>query len=114
MYRQNVPSCPLLNTVLLLKYNLNFNGRLQIPGLVKWDLWWTKWLWGGFSPSTSVSPANLLHHHNHLGQVQEANQWPPCRVDPVRLHPPLSELIKQITTRLPTLCVSYDLIHAVK
>jgi hypothetical protein len=29
------------------------------PGLVKWDLWWTKWRWGRFSPSTSVSPANL-------------------------------------------------------
>jgi hypothetical protein len=28
-------------------------------GLVKWDLWWTKWRWGRFSPSTSVSPANL-------------------------------------------------------
>jgi hypothetical protein len=23
------------------------------------DLWWTKWHWGRFSPSTSVSPANL-------------------------------------------------------
>jgi hypothetical protein len=23
-----------------------------------WDLWWTKWYWGRFSPSTSVSPAN--------------------------------------------------------
>jgi hypothetical protein len=21
-----------------------------------WDLWWTKWRWGSFSPSTSVSP----------------------------------------------------------
>jgi hypothetical protein len=45
------------------------------PGLVKWDLWWTKWRWGRFSPSTSVSPANLnstkiLHRHNHPGQVQ--------------------------------------------
>jgi hypothetical protein len=29
------------------------------PGLVKWDLWWTKWRWGTFSLSTSVSPANL-------------------------------------------------------
>jgi hypothetical protein len=29
------------------------------PGLVKWDLWWTKWRWGRFSPCTSVSPANL-------------------------------------------------------
>jgi hypothetical protein len=24
-----------------------------------WDLWCTKWRWGRFSPSTSVSPANL-------------------------------------------------------
>jgi hypothetical protein len=23
-----------------------------------WDFWWTKWHWGRFSPSTSVSPAN--------------------------------------------------------
>jgi hypothetical protein len=29
------------------------------PVLVKWDLWWTKWRWCRFSPSTSVSPANL-------------------------------------------------------
>jgi hypothetical protein len=29
-----------------------------IPGQVMWDLWWTKWHWGRFSPSISVSPAN--------------------------------------------------------
>jgi hypothetical protein len=42
-----------------------------------WDLWWTKWRRGRFSPSTSVSPANL-HSTNcstiiliyHLGFVQ--------------------------------------------
>jgi hypothetical protein len=47
------------------------------PGLVTWDLWWTKWRWGRFSPSTSVSSANL-HSNNcstitliyHLGLVQ--------------------------------------------
>jgi hypothetical protein len=33
--------------------------RVRSRGLVKWDLWWTKWRWGGFSLSTSVSPANL-------------------------------------------------------
>jgi hypothetical protein len=27
------------------------------PGFVKWDLWWKKWRWGWFSPSTLVSPA---------------------------------------------------------
>jgi hypothetical protein len=32
---------------------------------VKWDLWWTKWRWGMFSPSTQVSPANL-HSTNFI------------------------------------------------
>jgi hypothetical protein len=47
------------------------------PGLVMWDLWWTKWRWGSFSPSISVSSANI-HSTNfstiniiyHLGLVQ--------------------------------------------
>jgi hypothetical protein len=51
--------------------------RGSSPGLVMWDLWWTKWRWGRFSLSTSVSPANL-HSTNcstiiliyHLGIVQ--------------------------------------------
>jgi hypothetical protein len=47
------------------------------PGLVMWDLWWTKWRCGRFSPSTSVSPANLYSTNcstitliYHLGLVQ--------------------------------------------
>jgi hypothetical protein len=38
-----------------------------------WDLWWEKWRWGRFSPSTSVSPANShytncsIHHHTSTG-----------------------------------------------
>jgi hypothetical protein len=32
-------------------------GQGSNPGLVMWDLWWTKWRWGTFSPSTSVSHA---------------------------------------------------------
>jgi hypothetical protein len=46
-------------------------------GLVMWDLWWAKWRWGRFSPSTSVSPANFHstncsknHPHLSLGLVQ--------------------------------------------
>jgi hypothetical protein len=27
-------------------------------GQVMWDFWWTKWHWGRFSLSTSVSPVN--------------------------------------------------------
>jgi hypothetical protein len=30
----------------------------SMPGQVMWDLCWTKWHWGRFSLSTSVSPAN--------------------------------------------------------
>jgi hypothetical protein len=51
-----------------------------VPGLrpsqVMWDLWWTKWHWGRFSPSTSVSPANSPSTNsntliiNHPGLVQ--------------------------------------------
>jgi hypothetical protein len=28
------------------------------PGQLMWDLWWKKWHWGRFSPSTLFSPAN--------------------------------------------------------
>jgi hypothetical protein len=34
------------------------------PGSGKWDLWWTKWLRGRFSPSTSVSPVKTVHSTN--------------------------------------------------
>jgi hypothetical protein len=37
-----------------------------IPCLVMWDLWWTKWHWGRFYPSTSVSLANS--HSNSAPQ----------------------------------------------
>jgi hypothetical protein len=34
-----------------------------------WDLWWIKWQWGNFCPSTSVFPRQyhppLLHTHLH-------------------------------------------------
>jgi hypothetical protein len=34
-----------------------------------WDLWWTKWLWGKFSPSMStlVFPANL--HSTNISTI---------------------------------------------
>jgi hypothetical protein len=31
-------------------------GSVSISGQVTWDMWWTKWHWGGFSQSISVSP----------------------------------------------------------
>jgi hypothetical protein len=49
----------------------------SIPGQVMWDLWWTKWHWGKFSPSTSVSLANphstncsIMVITDHPGLVQ--------------------------------------------
>jgi hypothetical protein len=32
-----------------------------------WDLWWIKWHWGRFSPTTSVSPAN--HHSTNCSTI---------------------------------------------
>jgi hypothetical protein len=70
------------------------------PGLVKWDLWWIKWRWGRFSPSTSVSPANL--HSTKLsiiiitrGRYNRAIQWPTCRVDPAWTPPPTMRIKKK-------------------
>jgi hypothetical protein len=34
-------------------------GPSSSPVLDMWELWWRKWNWGRFSPSTSVSPAKL-------------------------------------------------------
>jgi hypothetical protein len=55
-------------------------GRGSSPGLVMWDLWWTKWRWRRFSPSTLVSTANLYSTNcstitiiYHLGLIQEAS-----------------------------------------
>jgi hypothetical protein len=53
-------------------------GQGPIPDQVMWDLWWTKWHRGRFSPSTSVSPDNshstdcstLIIYHYHPGLVQ--------------------------------------------
>jgi hypothetical protein len=54
------------STCFRLECNIHFYFKMSLQsylcsrkGLVKWDLWWTKWRWGRFSPSTSVSPANF-------------------------------------------------------
>jgi hypothetical protein len=35
-----------------------FEVRINNNKIIMLDLWWTKWHWGRFSPSTSVSSAN--------------------------------------------------------
>jgi hypothetical protein len=48
-----------------------------------WDFWWTKWHWGRFSQSTSISPANLhsadfstitIAHHPGLVQYTSSGR----------------------------------------
>jgi hypothetical protein len=34
----------------------------SVPGLIKWDLWWTKLNWGRFSPSASVFPCQFSYY----------------------------------------------------
>jgi hypothetical protein len=34
-----------------------------------WDLWWTKWHWRRFPPSTSVSPATSFHRLSHTDHL---------------------------------------------
>jgi hypothetical protein len=59
-----------------------------------WDLWSTKWHWGRFSHSTSVSPAishsidcsTIIIIIYYLKLVQQAKQWPQYQVDSVSPH----------------------------
>jgi hypothetical protein len=65
------------------------------PGLVKWDLWWTKWLWGRFSPSTSVSPANLHCTKFSIIIITRGRYNRPFSVRRAEWTPPLCELKKK-------------------
>jgi hypothetical protein len=68
--------------------------------LVKWDLWWTKWCWGRFSPSTSVSPANLHSTKFSIiiitrGRYNRPLNGRRAEWTQLGLHPPLCELKKK-------------------
>jgi hypothetical protein len=59
------------------------------PGLVKWDLWWTKWHWGRFSGAGTIGqkwlqckglgPTPLAIKKIHIVQIMYfsdfANRW---------------------------------------
>jgi hypothetical protein len=58
---KNVISLPVELSAWQLKdrtYPSHRGGTASGPGQVMWDLWWTRWHWGKFSPSISVSLAN--------------------------------------------------------
>jgi hypothetical protein len=57
----------------------------RVPGQVMWNFWWTKWYWGRFPPSTSVSLANshstdcstlIIIHHSGLVKKKQGKAIP--------------------------------------
>jgi hypothetical protein len=72
-----------------------------------WDLWWKKWHWGRFSPSTSVSLANshptncctLTYHHP--GLVQLGQYWSRYQVDSVSPHQTEEEEVRTKKVNTP-------------
>jgi hypothetical protein len=75
-------------------------GPGSVLGLVKWDLWWTKWPRGRFSPSTSVSPANHSTNFSILtitrGRYNRPVSGRRAEWAQFGLHPPLCKLIKKL------------------
>jgi hypothetical protein len=61
----------------------HYGGPGSIPGLVKWDLWLTKWCWGRFFSEYFGFPCQssfhqLLHNHPQLssGVGAVGQKWP--------------------------------------
>jgi hypothetical protein len=69
---QNMYRLVRQKTILHGTYS-HHGGPGSSPGLVKWDLWWTKWRWGKDSPSTSVSLANL--HSTNFSIIIITQGW---------------------------------------
>jgi hypothetical protein len=71
-----------------------------------WDLWWKKWHWDRFSPSTSVSPGSSHSTDSatfiiyHPGLVQQANYWKTYQVDSLTPHPKKKSTIQNIVMAL--------------
>jgi hypothetical protein len=64
-----------------------------------WGLWWTKWHWGRFSPSASVSPANHLSTNFSIIIITQGWHNRPIGGHSAKwtkfgLHPPLYQLKK--------------------
>jgi hypothetical protein len=62
---RNLPDTSYITTILGRAVAQAVRRRLptaaaRVRAQVMWDLWWTKWHWGRFSPSISLSPANSL------------------------------------------------------
>jgi hypothetical protein len=88
------------------------------PGLVKWDLWWTKWCRGRFSPSTLVSPPIHSTKFSILTITQGRYNRPVNgrRAEWIQfgLHPPLWKkypVLSQLTIFSPSPTPSTDCLH---
>jgi hypothetical protein len=58
-----------------------------ISGQVMWGLWWKKWRWDRFSPSTSVFPANSHSTKYSIPIICGCKNRPMYQVDSVSPHP---------------------------
>jgi hypothetical protein len=83
-----------INTLTGLPYLVQLVAVARVRGQVMWDLWWTKWHWNRFSPSTLISPSNHSTDCSTLiiiiiiiwGWYSRPNSgW--CQVDSVSPHP---------------------------
>jgi hypothetical protein len=77
----------------------NLINSKERSSLVKWDLWWTKWHRGRFSPSTSVSPAIHSTKFSILtitwGRYNRPVSGRHAEWTQFGLHPPLCKLKKK-------------------
>jgi hypothetical protein len=76
-------------------------------------LWWTKWRWGMFSPSTSVSPANLHSTKFSIIKITRGRYNTPfsgrrAEWTQYGLHSPLRELKKNSTELSESSELLYD------
>jgi hypothetical protein len=101
----NLKSYEIALTYILVSRNL---GRAIAQAVSRWvpiaaarvDLWWTKWRWGRFSPSTSVSTANLHSTKFSIIIITRGRYSMPfsgrrAEWTQFGLHPPLCELKKK-------------------
>jgi hypothetical protein len=51
----------------------HYGGQGSNPALIMWNLWWSKWRWNKFSPSTSVFLANF--HSTNCSNSGRSTKW---------------------------------------
>jgi hypothetical protein len=83
----------------------NLNWTPPSIGLVKWDLWWIKWRWVRFPCQSPFQ--QILHPHNHLGQIQWAISGRRAEWTLFGLHrPPPPHTLRRVYTKTPMFIIT--------